>query len=486
MDAPAGSRLGTPPVVSDYGLVHLCMNTGIREIRDTPALQVLRQEYMWFLKHVSKRRYSLVFTSCPDPECKCPGQPGDWELDFMKELKLLGGTLPSPAPSEKDPTHYMTLKDHLELDPSAARASADQHCPSRISKSLTLCHHCRSYVFTSKTNESNHMSLVHGNESNGPPHFEKYLPSFQCADCDVLIPDAWWAARHKKYEKHKVSSSAPAHKELNWRVKRGRFSQPEQPTASGDRKALPVGDPLVPQQPAPAKLRAKRPRAQTECVRGRRSVEGAEDGDEGQDAPPAKRSRRRMKKRREKVDGEESSEKSEESSKEETSGPEEDSEEEESESEHCDRGESGERESSEGENAGDDVPLRFLRPSVESEPGPRAEGLILPCDKDLADPDFLVGKEVWYKYGLQYDQCERLRGGWRKGTVQRNKQKRLGWRLQIVHPAVKAVGRAVTILAEFDKDKHITEQGPDADGTWALAVPKQAKSTQQKRCRVNP
>ena len=42
------------------------MNTGIREIRDTPALQVLRQEYMWFLKHVSKRRYSLVFTSCTD------------------------------------------------------------------------------------------------------------------------------------------------------------------------------------------------------------------------------------------------------------------------------------------------------------------------------------------------------------------------------------------------------------------------------------
>ena len=126
-----------------------------------------------------------------------------------------------------------------------------------------------------------------------------------------------------------------------------------------------------------------------------------------------------------------------------------------------------------------------MRPSVKSA-GRRAEGLILPCDKDFADPDFLVGKEVWYKYGLQYDQCERLRGGWRKGTVQRNKQKRLGWRLQIVHPAVKAVGRAVTILAEFDKDKHITEQGPDADGTWALAVPKQAKSTQQKRCRVNP
>jgi len=103
-----------------------------------------------------------------------------------------------------------------------------------------------------------------------------------------------------------------------------------------------------------------------------------------------------------------------------------------------------------------------LRPSVKSEPGSRAEGLhILARDKDFADPDFLVGKEVWYKYGLQYDQCERLRGGWRKGTVQRNKQKRLGWRL---HPAVKGVGRAVNIP---DQDNHITEQGPDADGTWA-------------------
>jgi hypothetical protein len=39
----------------------------------------------------------------------------------MKELKLLGGTLRSLAPSEKDRTHFMTLKDHLELDPSAAR-----------------------------------------------------------------------------------------------------------------------------------------------------------------------------------------------------------------------------------------------------------------------------------------------------------------------------------------------------------------------------
>ena len=72
---------------------------------------------------------------------------------------------------------------------------------------------------------------------------------------------------------------------------------------------MPVGDPLVPQQPAPAQLRAKRPRAQAERVRGRRRVEGAEDGDEDHDAPPAKRSRRVMKTRREKVDSEDSSEK---------------------------------------------------------------------------------------------------------------------------------------------------------------------------------
>ena len=80
---------------------------------------------------------------------------------------------------------------------------------------------------------------------------------------------------------------------------------------------------------------------------------------------------------------------------------------------------------------------------------------------------------IWFKYGLGYDQCERLRGGWRKGKVAINKSKQKdGWRLQINHPR-SGKHKAVTILAEFKQEKYITAQLPqagDADGTWALAA----------------
>ena len=109
----------------------------------------------------------------------------------------------------------------------------------------------------------------------------------------------------------------------------------------------------------------------------------------------------------------------------------------------------------------------------------------MPRAEDFANPDFLIGKEVWFMYGLEYDECERLRGGWRRGTVQLNKQKSLGWRLQIRHPAIKGLGGAVTILAELATATYITEKGPDVDGAWALAASKQAEPGPKKRSRAN-
>ena len=165
--APEGSRLAAPPVVHDYGLVHDCMNAGVKQVRDTPALQSIRQEFLFCLKHVSKRRYGLVFVSCQDVNCKCPGELADWNSSFMTELGSLGGTLPTPTPSA-DPDRYKTLKDHFE---SSERPFADQHCPSRISKNLGWCERCPSYVFTSVTNANHHQSLLHGNVSCDQPHF---------------------------------------------------------------------------------------------------------------------------------------------------------------------------------------------------------------------------------------------------------------------------------------------------------------------------
>ena len=267
VSAPEDSRLGAPPIVSDYGLVHTCMNGGVREVRDTPVLQEIRKEFLWFLKHVSKRRYGLVFVSCQDPACKCPGNTTDWESPFMKELVKLGGTLPSPTPSEKDKSHYMTLKEHLELDPFKVRAAADQHCPSRISKGLGWCPECLSYVHTSKANEDHHKSKVHGKESCGPPHYEKSLPTFRCNECDASLPNKWAANGHAMKEKHTVSSKTPAAKKLNHRVKRGRFTAPEQ-RQRGASGPLPEGNPPVPppppqrpQRPPPQRRRpARRPR----------------------------------------------------------------------------------------------------------------------------------------------------------------------------------------------------------------------------------
>ena len=198
------------------------MNAGVKQVRDTPALQSIRQEFLFCLKHVSKRRYGLVFVSCQDVNCKCPGELADWNCSFMTELGSLGGTLPTPTPSA-EPNRYKTLKDHFE---SSERPFADQHCPSRISKNLGWCERCPSYVFTSVTNANHHQSLVHGNVSCAQPHFKLGLPTFNCTDAKLRLGVRGKRLGIRPARNTKSRKQAPS-VVLKHRVKGGRFMATE-------------------------------------------------------------------------------------------------------------------------------------------------------------------------------------------------------------------------------------------------------------------
>ncbi len=281
VDAPANAvhDSPTPPRTDDYGTVHDALQTATADrISHSPALRAIRDELVFFLRHVDRRRYGFAFKACTDAMCKCGGAT-ERQSDFLTELAGIGGQLPSPTPSAAlQDKHYLTLLEHLAAgDRNVARG--DLHLPSRIASKLSWCPLCPSYAVTSPTDDMRHYRLVHGKKAASIQP-DRQQPSFPCRvrHCKEVFDTVYDRDTHERCKAHDYVGTKKGQRA--GRAGDGRFTaertRPTGPAAAvaiapnADRKRAPAA-PVANRKPKKRIRQGRLPK------RGRRRGERARD-----------------------------------------------------------------------------------------------------------------------------------------------------------------------------------------------------------------
>ena len=183
---------------------HDKLHSSHKSLQTDSGLKELFGELAHIMRHVTLRKYALVFTTCDDPTCdwiQCNAAMKTRAPIWQRVLKAFNGVLPGPCPSPSTSTHYLVFMQMLSLAEKGERFShPDFHAPS-LNDNLDapyVCIRedppcCKHWTHLNKTARQRHDTQFHMHERkaqrkakrNRKDQVVPYL--MKCTVCDVTF-----------------------------------------------------------------------------------------------------------------------------------------------------------------------------------------------------------------------------------------------------------------------------------------------------------
>ena len=132
--------------------------TSKKDLNSIPAYREFQQKYIFFVRHCNRKLYQIEFIRCESKCLHCSKLP-ERNNGFLRVIINLGGTLPSPIPSDIYKDHYRTLEEILLLSTSNIKRREKRIINNSTANELCPYDMCN-YTFFSKADRDRHFKLM--------------------------------------------------------------------------------------------------------------------------------------------------------------------------------------------------------------------------------------------------------------------------------------------------------------------------------------
>jgi len=210
-------------VYTDHSKVEEFINAPLRDL-DTKEMEPYRKEFIFFCKHIDRRRNAVSFMKCQlfkNDICNFCRENPPKECPAFEFEKSMGGLMFDPVPSDDHEGHFKT---YLQMNDAKYQPDTDTD--------LGRCSKCVNWYFTSITEMQRHRRLLHPKihfQNLTLPNSGKQVNNlFSCTHkingkaCSLSFPTYHQLNKHKEKSGHKRKRAEKAKKDAEEKAKKSR------------------------------------------------------------------------------------------------------------------------------------------------------------------------------------------------------------------------------------------------------------------------
>jgi len=134
-----------------HDLIYDFVNTSKTELKKNTTFQLLRDKYLFLVKHTNRKKFQLEFIRCQDSTCPHCSKLPVRDNKFLDAIRAFGGSVPTPV-IDISGKHYRTFLD-LSQSPFIYQNT-------KMNNEEETCPFCKNYAIFSDADRKRHFTLM--------------------------------------------------------------------------------------------------------------------------------------------------------------------------------------------------------------------------------------------------------------------------------------------------------------------------------------